>query len=278
MAVSALTLDRLCIHQVTLMQCDFRASIECFSRHGVRRTAVWRDKLDEFGLSEAVRILKDQGVSVDALCPGGLMTAESPTDFREAIDRNRIWLDLAAELGAQSMVTITGGLPDGHTDLSAARQRALEGLAELVPHARAVGVKLALEPLHPMVCGVRSVISTIGDAMEMLDELDADDIAGLAIDSYAVWWDRNLQAELARAGSRILHFHASDWLPDTEDLRFDRGMPGDGMINNPQIRGWMEQIGFHGPVEVEIFSHKNWWKQAPDDVVLKILERMERSL
>ena len=129
-----------------------------------------------------------------------------------------------------------------------------------------------------MLCGARSVISTIAEGLDLLDVLAAEDIAGLAIDSYALWWEPHLREELARAASRILHFHASDWLRDTQDLRLDRGMPGDGLIDNRRIRGWMEQAGFSGHVEVEIFSQKNWWKKSADEVVLTILERMGKYL
>jgi len=276
--MATLPLERLSIHQVTLMQCDFRQSIECFARHGVRQTAIWREKLEDAGLDEAVRIVQANGMKVNALCPGGLLTDAGDQDFEAALDLNRRWLDQAAALGADSLVVITGGLGDGQKDLNAARDRALEGLAKLIPVARAAGVKLAIEPLHPMVCGARSVVSTISDAMDVLDDLNAEDITGLAIDSYAVWWDRTLQAKLARAGSRLLHFHASDWLAETQDLRLDRGMPGDGLIDNRKIRSWMEQAGFAGPVEVEIFSEKDWWQRPPDDVVRTIVERREEFL
>ncbi len=278
MTVSELPLDRLSIHQATLMQCDFRESIECFARHGVHQTAIWRDKLEQIGLDEAVQVLQGNDMKVNALCPGGLVTAVDDKSFNAALDMNRRWIDQSAALGADSLVIITGGLPDGETNLTVAHDRALEGLSRLIDPARAAGIRLALEPLHPMVCGGRSVISTVADALDMLDDLGADDVFGLAIDSYAVWWDLTLPYQLARAGSRLLHFHTSDWLRDTKDVRFDRGMPGDGVTDNRQIRGWMEQAGFAGPVEIEIFSERDWWQRPPDEVVETILERREAWL
>lgn len=255
------------------MQCDFRSSIECLARHGVGKTAVWRDKLEEVGAVEATRILNDAGVEAISLCAGGFLTAPDPERASRAIDDNRRWIEQAAAIGAASMVTITGGLDEGDRDLRSAQMRAVEGLAKLMPDARAAGVRIALEPLHPMVCGFRSVISTLADALAMLDQLQADDVFGLAVDTYALWWDSELDHQIGRAGRRIVNFHVSDWLSETRSIRLDRGMPGDGLIDNRRIRGVAEAAGYDGPVEVEIFSETDWWKRDPDEVVRKIVER-----
>lgn len=275
MEPAPLSLERLCIHQVTLMQCDFRSSIECFARHGVRKTAVWRDKLEAIGADEAARILNDNGVEAVSFCPGGLLTAADPA---KALDDNRRWIEMAATVGAKSMVTITGGLETGDRDLAGARLRALEGIGKLVPDARAAGLRLALEPLHPMICGLRSVISTLADANAMLDRLQADDVMGLALDTYALWWDSELERQMERCGARILNFHVSDWLEETRDVRLDRGMPGDGLIDNRRLRGVAEAAGFAGDIEVEIFSEADWWQRDADEVVKTIVERAAVAL
>jgi sugar phosphate isomerase/epimerase len=171
------------------------------------------------------------------------------------------------------MVTITGGLPDGERDLQTARARAKEGLAELLPHARAAGVRIAFEPLHPIVCGFRSVITTLREANDWLDEIDGGDALGIAFDTYALWWEPGLEAEIKRAGGRILNFHCSDWLRDTRDVRLDRGMFGDGCIDNRHLLETVDATGFTGPVEVEIFSGHDWWQRDPDEVVATIKAR-----
>ncbi len=271
-------LARLCVHQVTLMeQCDFRRSVECLARNGVTKTAVWRDKLESVGVTAAASILRESGVEAVALCPGGLLTHRDPAAFHTALGDNRRWLDQAAAIGAGSLITVTGGLGEDETDLRFARDRALEGLAMLVSDARAAGIRLALEPLHPMVCGYRSVISTMREANAWLDQLNADDVMGIALDTYAVWWEPGLQQEIARAGNRIIAFHVSDWLADTSDVRLDRGMPGDGLIDLLLIRRWAEAAGYRGPIEVEIFSQRNWWTRDADIVVQTILHRYGRA-
>ncbi|MGI9420791.1 MAG: sugar phosphate isomerase/epimerase family protein [Geminicoccaceae bacterium] len=271
--------SRLCIHQVTLLeQCDFGEVLDCLARNGVTKTAIWRQKLDTFGLKAAKRALADSGVEAPVFCSAGFLTAADPEASAKAVEDNRRWFEQAAELGATTIVTLTGGLDPTAPDIDAARKRALDGLEKLLPAARSAGVRLALEPLHPMVCGLRSVLSTLGDANDWLDQLDADDVLGLTIDSYALWWDPNLEREIERAGERIASFHVSDWLPETRDVRLDRGMPGDGLIDNRKIRSWIERTGFDGLIEVEIFSAPDWWRRDPDEVVRTIVERYARDL
>ncbi len=128
-----------------------------------------------------------------------------------------------------------------------------------------------------MVCGYRSVISTMREANNWLDQLNADDVLGIALDTHAVWWEPGLQQEIARAGTLIIAFHVSDWLADTSDVRLDRGMPGDGVIELPLIRHWVEAAGYRGPIEVEIFSQQDWWRRDPDVVLATILDRYGRA-
>ena len=271
--------DRYCVHQVTLMeQCDFRESLEALSRHGIHRTAVWKDKLDGLSLSDARHQLDNNGVEAIAYCVGGLFCFREDKRFRQAMDDNRQRIEQALALGATSMVVITGGVEDFGCDLRGARLRMLEGLGELTGLARDAGLRLALEPLHPMVCGNRSVLTTLGEANNALDQLDSDDVLSIALDTYACWWDPNLEADIKRAAHRISNLHVSDWLLDTTDTRLDRGMPGDGIIDNRRIRGLLEAQGFTGAVEVEIFSARNWWKRPADDVLHTILERYATAL
>jgi sugar phosphate isomerase/epimerase len=271
--------ERLCIHQVTLLeQCDFGESLDCLARNGVMRTAIWRQKLEAFGLEAAKRSVRDSGVATPVFCSAGFLTGADPDARSTMLDDNRRWFEQAAELGAKTVVTLTGGLDPNAPDLASARQRALDGLEQLIPEARAAGVRIALEPLHPMVCGLRSVLSTLRDANDWLDQLDADDVLGLTVDSYALWWDPDLQEEIRRAGDRILSFHVSDWLPETRDVRLDRGMLGDGLIDNRTIRSWVEEAGYDGLIEVEIFSARDWWQRDPDEVVKTIKKRYETEV
>ncbi len=250
-----LTLEELCVHQVCIWKKrSFRESLECMARNRIFKTAVWKPLLDETELKSAKQNLIDSGVKAISMCPLVLLDEDAYPDPDGRLSSHRQFLEIAAELGVESVVVITGGLPSGIRDLKGQRLRVQEELSLLIPLAKAAGVRLALEPLHPMVCGHRSVISTLSEANEILDSLDANETLGIAVDSYALWWDSSLEEQIERSGKRLFNFHVSDWLPETRDVRLDRGMPGDGIIDNRLIRSWMEKVGFQGSVEVEILS------------------------
>lgn len=272
-------IDRLSINQVTTRdQWSLVEAIDGYARHGVTAMAVWADKLREMGVGAAARRLRDAGMTVTGYCAGGDLTARDGVAARRRIDENRRMIDEAAAIGSRCLVVIGGGLDADDRDLPGARARALERVAELVPHARAAGMTLALEPLHPMVCALRSVLTTLRQANDWCDALDAGPTVGIAVDTYCVWWDPELAAQIARAAGRIVAFHVADWLPDTCDLRLDRGMPGDGVVDIAAIRKMVEATGYTGHHEVEIFSARNWWRRDPDEVVRVCVERHARSV
>ena len=270
-----LTLEELCVHQVCIWKKNsFRESLECMARNGVFKTAIWKPLLDETELKTAKQNLIDSGVKAISMCPLVLLDEDAYPDPDGRLSCHKQFLEIAAELDVESVVVITGGLPSGSRDLKGQRLRLQEELSLLIPLAKAAGVRLAFEPLHPMVCGHRSVISTLSEANQILDSLDANETLGIAVDSYALWWDSSLEEQIERSGQRLFNFHVSDWLPETRDVRLDRGMPGDGIIDNRLIRSWMEKAGFQGSVEVEILSEFNWWKQEPEVVLQSIVKSL----
>jgi sugar phosphate isomerase/epimerase len=240
----------------TLEQC-----IDGCVRHGIPGISPWRDRLHEMGVPKAARAIREAGLQVTGLCRGGMFTVG---ERQAAIDDNLRAIDEAAEIGARCLVMVCGGLPAGSKDVGAARDIVRNGLAAILPHARQAGVPIALEPLHPMTCADRSVLSTLGQALDLCDGLG--DGIGVAVDVYHVWWDPDLARQIARAGERILAFHVCDWLVPTRDLVFDRGMPGDGVIDVPGLRRQVEAAGYKGLIEFEILS-RDWWARDPDEVL-----------
>jgi sugar phosphate isomerase/epimerase len=249
----------------TLAQC-----IEGCARHGVPGIAPWRDKLAELGTARAARQIRDAGLTVTGLCRGGLFPAADAAGRHGAIEDNRRAIEEAAAIGARCLVVLGGGLPPGSRDLPGARAMVRDGIAAILPEARAAGVTLALEPLHPMTCADRSVLSTLAQALDLCDAFGEG--TAVAVDVYHVWWDPDLARQMARARNRIAAFHACDWLVPTTDLVFDRGMPGDGVIDIPAIRALAEASGYHGFTEFEILSRR-WWAADPDDVLCIVKER-----
>jgi sugar phosphate isomerase/epimerase len=193
-----------------------------------------------------------------------------------AIEDNLRAIEDAATLQAKCLVLVVGGLPTGSKDLAGAREQVRDGIGAVLGHARGCGVPLAIEPLHPMYAADRACVNTIEQALDLCDALDPEPSGalGVAVDVYHVWWDPKLEAQIARAGrERLLAFHVCDWLVPTRDLLNDRGMMGDGVIEIPRIRGWVEAAGFAGYSEVEIFSSEDWWKRPEDEVLATCVAR-----
>ena len=261
----------LALNVATVRQWSLEQTIEGCARHGIGWIAPWRDKLAECGLARATSLIRANGLKVSSLCRGGMFPAADAAGRQAAIDDNRRAVDDAAALGAACLVLIAGGLPPGSKDLPGARAQVRDGMAALLEHARAARLPLAIEPLHPMYAADRACVNTLAQALDLCDGLG--DGVGVAVDVYHVWWDPNLAAQIARAGSRILGFHLCDWLVPTTDLLLDRGMMGDGVIDLPAIRRLVEAAGYTGPREVEIFSKDNWWKRDGDEVLRTVTAR-----
>lgn len=267
-------LKRLSFNQVTcLPQWSLKDCIAGLARQDVRGISVWREKMHEAGVKEAARMLDGEGMQVSGLCFAGLISSPDEADAKKAIDEVRRAIEEAATIKAKCLVFVAGGVDPRDKNIANTRARVLGRLPQLIDDARKAGVIIALEPLHPMTCATRSVISNVKIANDWCDALKAEDVFGIAVDAYVVWWDPDIAAEIARAGKRIAAFHVNDWLVDTADIRLDRGMMGDGVIDLPYLRGLIDKTGYDGLIEVEIFSQKNWWKKDPDEVVRVVKER-----
>lgn len=258
------------------VQWSLAECIEGCLRHGITGISPWRDKLAEYGVANAARHIREAGLTVTGLCRGGMFPAIDAAGRRAALEDNFRAVDEAAALNAQCLVLVVGGMPAGSKDIAGARGQVQDGIAALLEYARPAGVKLAIEPLHPMYAADRACVNTLGQALDICDALGngADDTAlGVAADVYHIWWDPQLAAQIKRAGRRILAFHVCDWLVPTRDLLLDRGMMGDGVIDIPAIRAQVEAVGYDGFCEVEIMSSENWWKRDADEVLRVCVER-----
>jgi sugar phosphate isomerase/epimerase len=254
-------------------QWELPQAVEAAARHGFAGVAPWREMVQEIGVAEAARIFKANGLRVTGYCRGGLFGAGGRDKFQAAVDDNKRMIDEAAAIGAECIVVIAGGLAPGSRDLPGTRTMFVEGLAAILPHARASGVALALEPMHPMYAADRGCVTTLKEMLDIADALGNDGM-GVAIDTYHVWWDPALAPQIARAGKRIIAHHICDWLVPTKHMLNDRGMMGDGVIDFPAIRGMIEAAGYFGIQEVEIFSD-HWWSRPGDEVLATIVERFK---
>jgi sugar phosphate isomerase/epimerase len=256
--------------------------LDACAARGIRAVSPWRDQVASAGLQATAQRLRAHGIELSGYCRGGLFPYSDSAGRMSARDANRQALDEACELGAPCLIVLAGGLPGAlagraaHRDIAAARAQVTEGIAELLVDARARGLPLAIEPLHPMYAADRACINTLEQALDICDQLDPSRTGelGVAVDVYHTWWDPKLAQQIERAGhDRLLAFHVCDWLTPTTDLLNDRGM-----IELRKIRGWVEAQGYAGYSEAEIFSANNWWMRDGGEVLDTCIERHRRCV
>ena len=261
---------RIVINQITLNNLTLRQAAEEIAKAGIAGISVWSDKVMAEGIATSKAIIRDLGLEVSGVCLAGLFTQKGIEGVAGQIDASRRSIDMAAELGAGSIITVVGGLLPDSKSHDEARAVAFDALAVTLEHARGTGVVLSLESLHPMYSPDWSVISTLKDANDWCDRLGPG--TSVAVDTYHVWWDKTAPAEIARAGAaaQLTDFHISDWLMQTESLLMDRGIPGEGVIDNAAWADHMIAAGHTGWVEVEIFSSRIW-AMPPGQALSKIV-------
>lgn len=267
-------LARLSLNQRTTQRWSVREAVEGCVRAGIPAIGLWREPVAEIGVPAAAKLAADAGLRVSSLCRGGFLTADGEAG-RAALEDNRRAIDEAAGLGTDCLVMVVGGLPPGSRDLIGARQRVADALTELAPYAGERGVRLALEPLHPMYCADRAVLSTLGQALDLAEPFPVRQV-GVVVDTFHIWWDPDVWRQIERAGDRIASFQVCDFLtPLPADVLLGRGMMGDGHIDFPPLRRAVERAGYPGDIEVEIFNAEVW-ATDPDEVLATMKDRYLR--
>lgn len=257
---------RLSINQETIKQWSLPELAEGCVKAGIDKVGLWRAPVQSYGIERTARLLADSGLTVTSLCRGGFFTALDPAERARALDDNRAALDEAAALSTDTLVLVSGGLPEGSKDLHGARERVADALGELAPYAAERGVRLAIEPLHPMFASDRCVVSTLSQTLDIAERFPADQV-GVVVDTYHIWWDDQAAAQIARAGAggRIHSFQLADWItPLPAGVLVGRGQLGDGAVDFRAFRSLVEATGFDGPVEVEIFNEALWARDGAE--------------
>ncbi|WP_461169574.1 sugar phosphate isomerase/epimerase family protein [Arthrobacter sp. Z1-15] len=270
--------SRLSLNSATTKYWTLEQVIEGCVRAGIPAVGPWRDRVAEVGTERAAKLISNAGLRVSSLCRGGFLTAADAEGREAAVRDNRAAILEAEALGASELFLVVGGLPDGDRDIVAARQRVADRLEELVPFAAEHGVRLVLEPLHPMYAADRALLSTLGQALDLAAPYPAA-VVGVAVDTFHVWWDPQLRAQIARAGreDRIASYQVCDFnLPIASDALLSRGIMGDGVIDFATITGWVAEAGYTGDIEVEIFNQEIW--DNPGDELLETVKARYASL
>jgi sugar phosphate isomerase/epimerase len=258
-------LARLSFNQMTMDVWPLEQAVRNCVRSGIPSIAVWRHKL-EGDVSSAAAMIRDSGLRVSSLCRGGWFSAPTAEERKRRVADNRVAIEQAATLGAPVLVIVSG--PANGQTLSDARATVIDGLREVLPDAVKAGITLGLEPLHPMYAAERSVVVTLKQANDMVDQLSSP-AAAVVVDAFHVWWDPEVMAEIKRAQGRIAGFHVSDWPVPLPDILMGRAMMGDGVIELRRLREAVDSAGYEGPIEVEIFNQAVW--RMPEDEVMELI-------
>ncbi|MEU6510803.1 sugar phosphate isomerase/epimerase family protein [Streptomyces sp. NPDC046942] len=267
-------LSRFSINQMTVKQLSLPELADACGQLGVGQVGLWREPVQAYGVEATAKLIREAGLTVTTLCRGGFFTAIDPEARTAALADNRRAIEEAATLGTDTLVLVSGGLPAGSKDLRAARERIADALAELGPYAEQHGVRLAIEPLHPMYASDRCVVSTLAQALDIAERFPAHQV-GVTVDTYHIWWDDQAPAQIARAGAsdRIHTFQLADWTtPLPEGVLNGRGQIGDGAIDMREWRGYVEAAGYTGPIEVELFNDALWARDGRE-VLAETAER-----
>ncbi|WP_330266796.1 sugar phosphate isomerase/epimerase family protein [Streptomyces griseorubiginosus] len=267
-------LSRFSINQMTVKQLSLPELVSACGDLGISHIGLWREPVQSYGVEETAKLVRDAGLTVTTLCRGGFFTAIDPDERAAALDDNRRAVDEAATLGTDTLVLVSGGLPAGSKDLHGARERIADALAVLGPYAEEHGVRLAIEPLHPMYASDRCVVSTLTQALDLAECFPAHQV-GVTVDTYHIWWDDNAPAQIARAGAggRIHTFQLADWTtPLPEGVLNGRGQIGDGAIDMREWQRYVEAAGYTGAIEVELFNDALWARDGRE-VLAETAER-----
>ncbi|MFI2235449.1 sugar phosphate isomerase/epimerase family protein [Streptomyces chrestomyceticus] len=271
--------SRFSINQQTVKQWSLPELVDGCAKAGVRGVGLWRAPVQEYGVAAAARLVRDAGLTVTSLCRGGFFTALDPKERADALADNRTAIEEAATLGADTLVLVSGGLPPGSRDLHGARERVADALGELAPYAAAAGVRLALEPLHPMYAADRCVVSTLAQALALAERFPAEQV-GVVVDTYHLWWDDTIGSQIGRAGAggRIAAFQLADWVtPLPAGVLLGRGQLGDGAVDLRWFREQVDAAGYRGSVEVEIFNPE-LWERPGAEVLAEVVDRYTRHV
>jgi len=262
-------LSRLCIHTITTKPWKIEDAARHYATAGVKGITVWRDALEGRNIPQTGKMLDELGLTVVSLCRGGFFAHKDPGKRKVAIDDNRKAIEEAASLGTSMLVLVCGA--DPRQSLEESRKQISDAIATLISDASAAGVKMTIEPLHPMYADTRSAINTLGQANDMAEALNSPWV-GIAVDVYHLWWDPFLEDEIKRCGQNghLAAFHICDWKSPTTDMLLDRGLMGEGCIPIKQIRTWVESTGFNSFNEVEIFS-TSYWQEDQGEFLKKII-------
>jgi sugar phosphate isomerase/epimerase len=243
------------ISQVTTLAASFAEDVRAYAAAGVDGIGIWELKLadnslDEFrasGLGSATAVPAVPSVHPLPLLPG-------PDTVRARVDALLRSLEVLAPYAPAAILCFTG---------PGDRETAVRGVREVAREAEQLGLRLAVEPFQAEGIESWSILSTLGDAAQFVDEVGSDAV-GIQFDVWHLWNSRDVLDEIRRYAHLIAGVHVNDWREPTRGWA-DRVLPGDGVADLPAIFGVLEEVGWEGFYDLEIFSDNGAFGSAYPD-------------
>ena len=248
-------LPRFSISQVSTLAASFADDVRAYAAADVDGIGVWELKLGDGSLAEFQASGLGSATAVPAVpSVHPLPLLPGPERVRERVDALLRSLDVLAPYAPAAVLCFTG---------PGDRGTAVRGVREVAREAERLGLRLALEPFQLQGIESWSILSTLGDAAEFVEEVGSDAV-GIQFDIWHLWNSPDVLDEIPRHAHLIAGVHVSDWREPTRGWA-DRVLPGEGIADLPAILGVLEGVGWDGFYDLEVFSDNGTFGSAYPD-------------
>jgi len=257
---------RFSISQVSTLTASFADDVRVYASGGLDAIGIWEMKLGDGPDTAALEQFAASGLGAASAVPAvpsvlPLPLLPGPDDPQERIDAVCASIHRLAAFGPTAIVCLTG--PAGDRDRDEARAIAVDGLRAIGAEAERAGVRMALEPFQREGIEDWSLVNTISDAVELIDEIGSPAF-GIQFDVWHLWNTPNLLDEIERHIHRFAGVHVNDWREPTRGWA-DRALPGHGAAGVATILGALDAAGWGGYYDLEIFSDNGAFGTAYPD-------------
>jgi len=242
-------LPQFSISQVSTLTASFEDDVRTYRDGGIDAIGIWEMKLgDGSNDDEALALVAESGLGAASAVPAvpsilPLPLLPGPEDPRERIDSLLRSIHRLAAFRPAGIVCLTG--PGDRATIVA-------GLREIAAEAERTGMRLALEPFQAEGIENWSIVNTLGEAVDLIDEIGSAAL-GIQFDLWHLWNTPDLFDEIEQHAHRFVGVHVDDWREPTRGWA-DRMLPGEGIADVPTILAALERAGWDGYYDLEIFS------------------------
>jgi sugar phosphate isomerase/epimerase len=243
---------QLSMNETTTFRWSFEEDVRQYAAAGIPAIGVWRQKLSDCGVEKARDLLDRSGLKVSHLFWAGGFTGSDGRSYAESIQDAAEALRTAAALDCRTLVVYSGPRA-GHTS-SHARRLVAGALTQLADQARACGVTLAIEPMHPGCADQWTFLTTLDDALALLESVASPQVK-MVLDTYHVGQEEGLIERLGTIVPQVAIVQLGDARrPPTGEQ--NRCRLGEGVVPLAEITATLKAAGYHGYYDVELLGEE----------------------